>query len=58
MRSGHWMIIALDEYDDQGNRLYWSNNDGWTARGKGDAYYDLIDIATLTLPQGGAWVPA
>lgn len=46
-------IIALDEHDDISDRLFWSNEDGWTIGGD---YFTLSDVWAMDLPQGGAWV--
>jgi hypothetical protein len=56
VKYGYFQVIALDEFDDEGDRLYWSNTDGWTAKFEADIFF-YTEVGNITLPQGGAWVP-
>lgn len=53
---GMFAIVSLDERDECGDRLYWSNHAGWTVSWDADLF-EHDEIVTLRLPQGGAWVP-
>lgn len=57
MNSGNdkrWAIVSLLR-DDEGELLYWSNDDGWADASSADTF-STAEMLELHLPIGGAWV--
>lgn len=52
---GQFAIISLTEHDDNGDHLYWSNDEGWTQIDRCDLW-SHDDLMRFRLPQDGAWV--
>lgn len=52
-----WRIVSLTETDDEGERLFWSNDEGWTLAFEADVF-DAAELLAFDLPIDGAWVRA
>jgi len=50
-----FVIVSLTEHDDNGDHLYWSNDEGWTQIDRCDVW-SHDDLMRFCLPQDGAWV--
>jgi hypothetical protein len=51
---GHWAIYG--GRDDDGERLYWSNQDGWVDSSSADLF-SVEEMEVVRLPLDGSWVP-
>ena len=59
--SATYIILALDEFDDEGLPLVWSNDEGWTQAEYGDVFtQDERDNSALpiTVDDDGRIVPS
>lgn len=55
-QAKHYVIRSLNERDDEGEPLYWSNQSGWVGLTDADVY-NAHEQETLNLPMDGRWWP-
>jgi hypothetical protein len=50
-------VIRATRQESEIGPLFWANDFGWVDRGSADVF-DESEVATLSLPIGGIWMPA
>ena len=53
-RMSDYVIVSMDERDDDGSQLYWSNVDGWVDKASATVYTHE-EMTRLHLPLDGYW---
>lgn len=50
-----YVIVSVDEHDDEGQALYWNNQDGWVRLRVRLSQAEVWDDTEDNLPLGGRW---
>ena len=51
-----WVIVNVEERDEDGGLLFWCNSQGWTAGVVCGDWWPLAKVGVVNLPMGGAWM--